>query len=139
VALAGKTNAYLGDFPMDRVARNAIDFTGPARDWWWERGRYGPEEEREWYWVVHDVFHRFLYLFLLVLVVLTLWGKLPPSRGFIALFCLLYWMEYSFMLGIPRYSVPLYPALLALLIPNARKPAFPSGEGDGSRLTPEMS
>lgn len=120
VGLLRKTNSYLGNFPVDRVARNAIDFASPARDWWWEQGRYGPGEAREWYWVVHDIFHRFLFLFLLVLVFWTVRGKLPAARGFVALFCFLYWIEYSLVLGIPRYGIPLYPALLALLIPNPR-------------------
>lgn len=121
VALLRKANPYLGNFPVDRVARYAIDFTGPARDWWWERGRYGPGEEREWYWTVHDIFHRFLYLLLLVLVFQAVRGKLSAQKGFVALFCFFYWMEYSFILGIPRYAVPLYPALLALLIPSPGK------------------
>ena len=125
VALMRKANSYLGNFPVDRVARYAIDFTGPARDWWWERGRYGPGEEREWYWAVHDIFHRFLYLLLLVLVFRTVRGKLSAQKGFVALFCFLYWIEYSFILGIPRYAVPLYPALLALLIPSPGKRPVP--------------
>jgi len=125
VALVGKTNPYLGNFPVDRVARNAIDFTGPARDWWWERGRYGPGEAREWYWTVHDVFHRFLYLLLLVLVFRTVRGKPSMQKGFVALFCFMYWIEYSLILGIPRYAVPLYPALLALLIPSPGKRPVP--------------
>lgn len=125
VAFLRKTNPYLGNFPVDRVARYAIDFTGPARDWWWERGRYGPGEEREWYWAVHDIFHRFLYLLLLVLVFRTVRGKLSSQKGFVALFCFLYWIEYSFILGIPRYAVPLYPALLALLIPCPGKRPVP--------------
>lgn len=135
VALVGKTNPYLGNFPMDRVARSAIDFAGPARDWWWQRGRYGPGEAREWYWVVHDIFHRLLFLFLLVIVLQTVRGRLPAPRGFVALFCFLYWIEYSLILGIPRYAVPLYPALLALLIPNPRNPALRSAQGD-ARLPP---
>lgn len=120
-----KANPYLGNFPVDRVARNAIDFTGPARDWWWERGRYGPGEEREWYWTVHDIFHRSLYLVLLVLVIWTMRGKLSAQKGFVALFCFLYWLEYSFILGIPRYGIPLYPALLALLIPDTGRRTAP--------------
>lgn len=120
VALLRKTNSYLGNFPVDRVARNAIDFSSPARGWWWERGRYGPGEAREWYWTVHDYFHRFLFLVLLVLVFRTIRGKLPAARGFVALFCFLYWIEYSLVLGIPRYGLPIYPALLALLIPSPR-------------------
>jgi len=135
VALLRKTNSYLGNFPVDRVARNAIDFTSPARDWWWERGRYGPGEAREWYWTVHDYFHRFLFLVLLVLVFRTVRGKLPAPRGFVALFCFLYWIEYSLILGIPRYGVPLYPALLALLIPNPGKGLAPlPGEDDADQL-----
>ncbi len=138
VALLRKTNSYLGNFPVDRVARNAIDFTSPARDWWWERGRYGPGEAREWYWTVHDMFHRFLFLVLLVLVFRTVRGKLPAPRGFVALFCFLYWIEYSLLLGIPRYGLPLYPALLALLIPNPRnRPALRPGENDAGRLDRE--
>ena len=135
VALLRKTNSYLGNLPVDRVARNAIDFASPARNWWWERGRYGPGEAREWYWAVHDIFHRFLFLVLLVLVFRTVRGKLPAPRGFVALFCFLYWLEYSLVLGIPRYGVPIYTALLALLIPNPRNRLGPRpGGGDADRL-----
>ena len=135
VALLRKSNVHLGNFPLDRVARNAIDFASPARDWWWERGRYGPGEAREWYWAVHDVFHRFLFLVLLYLVFRTVRGKLPAPRGFVAVFCFLYWIEYSLVLGIPRYGVPIYPALLALLIPNPGNRSAPRpGEGDAGRL-----
>jgi 4-amino-4-deoxy-L-arabinose transferase-like glycosyltransferase len=138
VALLRKANPYLGNFPVDRVARNAIDFASPARDWWWERGRYGPGEPREWYWVVHDLFHRFLFLVLLFLVFRTVCGKLPAPRGFVALFCFFYWIEYSLILGIPRYGLPIYPALLALLIPDSRnRPDWIPGEDDPGGLDRE--
>lgn len=132
-ALLRKSKARLGNFPVDQVARNAIDFASPARDWWWERGRYGPGDAREWYWAVHDVFHRFLFLVLLYLVFRTVRGKLPAPRGFLALFCFLYWMEYSLIFGIPRYGIPIYPALIALLIPGSRKesPLSPVEDGAG--------
>jgi hypothetical protein len=128
-ALMRKSKARLGNFPVDLVARNAIDFASPARDWWWERGRYGPGDAREWYWAVHDVFHRFLFLVLLYLVFRTVRGKLPAPRGFLALFCFLYWIEYSLILGLPRYGLPIYPALIALLIPGSGKPT-PSSPGE---------
>ncbi len=118
-------NGFPGNFPAARVVRNAIDFASPARDWWWQRGRYGPGEPREWYWVAHDLFHRFLFLVLLILVYRTLRGKVAAPRGFVALFCFFYWIEYSLVLGIPRYGLPLYPALLALLLPDPRRPAVP--------------
>jgi 4-amino-4-deoxy-L-arabinose transferase-like glycosyltransferase len=129
-AFLRKSKARLGNFPVDQVARNAIDFASPARDWWWERGRYGPGDAREWYWAVHDVFHRFLFLVLLYLVFRTVRGKLPAPRGFVALFCFLYWIEYSLLLGIPRYGIPIYPALLALLIPGSWKQSPPSSGDD---------
>jgi len=135
VSLLRNANPLVGGFPVDRIARNAIDFTGPARDWWWARGRYGPGEAREWYWALHDIFHRFLFLVPLVLVFRTFTGKVPAPRAFVACFCLLYWIEYSLVLGIPRYAVPLYPALLALLIPSPGKRFAPTpGPGDAGRL-----
>jgi 4-amino-4-deoxy-L-arabinose transferase-like glycosyltransferase len=111
------TGASGGADLVERLVRNTKDFTSPARDWWWARGRYGPGEARPWYWTLHDIFHRFLYLVLLYRVFQTFRGKFPASRGFIALFCFLYWAEHSLILGIPRYALPVYAALLALLIP----------------------
>lgn len=136
-ALLRKSKVHVGNFPVDLVARNAIDFASPARDWWWERGRYGPGDAREWYWAVHDVFHRFLFLVLLYLVFRTVRGNLPAPRGFLALFCFLYWIEYSLILGIPRYGIPIYPALIALLIPGTGKPSPPSAGEDDAGLPGE--
>lgn len=120
---------------VQRLVRNTMDFAGPARDWWWARGRYGPGEARPWYWTLHDIFHRFLFLVLLYRVFRTFRGKLPASQGFIALFCFFYWVEHSLILGIPRYALPIYTALLALLIPYRERTLGSTAEEEGLRLS----
>lgn len=120
---------YIGDhlryFLVVRVYRNAVSFASPAREWWWAIGRYGPFENRPWYWTLHDYFHRFLFLFLLFRVFQVARGRLHTPSAFIALFCLAYWAQYSLLVGGPRFGIPIYPALLSLLIPG--------GAGDSAR------
>lgn len=121
-ALWGYVRAHWRYFLVERTLRNAKNFASPARDWWWSRGRYGPGEARPWYWTIHDYGLRFLYLFLLYRFFSWARGRLSPASGFVAAFCLVYWAEYAIVLGAPRFSLPIFPALLALLVPS-RHPA----------------
>lgn len=112
---------YVGEsrryFFIERVFRNAVSFTNPARDWWWARGRYGQGESRPWYWTLHDYFHRFLFLALLYRAYRVVRGGGHAPYGFVALFCLAYWGVYALLYGAGRYALPIYAALLAMLIP----------------------
>jgi 4-amino-4-deoxy-L-arabinose transferase-like glycosyltransferase len=102
---------------FDRTLKNAIDFAGPARDWWWERGRYGPGEPRPWYWTAHDLLLRFLFFSLLFRAVQTAAGRRGPVAVFAVLFCLGYWLEYAMTFGMGRYALPIYPLLAAMPLP----------------------
>ena len=125
---------YVGEgwryFFIERVFRNAVSFASPARDWWWARGRYGPGESRPWYWTLHDYFYRLLFMALLFRTFQAARGRLSAGFGFVALFCMTYWAEHALILGIPRFSLPIYPALLAMLIPNGGCSANPEGRGE---------
>ncbi|OGP33114.1 MAG: hypothetical protein A2X88_09715 [Deltaproteobacteria bacterium GWC2_65_14] len=103
-------------FLVDGVVRKAFHFTGPARDWWWERGRYGPGEKRPWYWTVHDYLYR--GLFLLIPIGLGMWSRKGPGAhtGFLAAFGLLYWAEHALTWGTPRYGLAMLPVALAVLL-----------------------
>jgi hypothetical protein len=101
----------------ERILRNALDFAGPSRDWWWERGRYGPGERRPWYWTAYDVLLRFLFLCLLFRAVRAAAGRCGPAEAFAVLFCLGYWMEYALTFGAGRFALPLYPLLAAMPLP----------------------
>ncbi len=114
-------------FIVDRTLRNAFYFSGPARDWWWERGRYGPGEARPWYWTIHDYFHRFLFLCLLYRLFQWAGRKLTPSLGFLMVFSLAYWVEHAIVLGVGRFGLPIYPALLAVLSSKHDRTLFPEG------------
>ena len=128
---------YIGDhlrhFLVVRVYRNAVSFASPAREWWWAIGRYGPGESRPWYWTLHDYFHRFLFLFLLFRVFQVARGRLHAPSAFIALFCLAYWGQYALLVGGPRFGVPVYPALLSLLIPGDTGASATGGGGGNIR------
>jgi hypothetical protein len=123
-------------FIVERTLRNAFQFSGPARDWWWERGRYGPGEARPWYWTLHDYFHRFLFLCLLYRFYQWAGKQLTPSFGFLVVFCLAYWLEHALVLGIPRFGLPVYPALLATLFLKDHRISVPEGRRKGSAPAP---
>jgi hypothetical protein len=106
---------HLRYFLVDRTLRNAIDFASPARDWWWERGRYGPGEPRPWYWT--DVFLRGLYLLLLYRTWQWGRGRAIPAFGFVVLLYWTYWIEHALVLGAPRFGLAVYPLLVAMAAP----------------------
>jgi hypothetical protein len=102
---------------FDRTLKNALSFAGPARDWWWERGRYGSGERRPWYWTGHDALLRFLFLSLLFRAVQAAAGRGGPVAAFAVLFCLGYWLEYALTFGVGRFALPIYPLLAAMPLP----------------------
>jgi 4-amino-4-deoxy-L-arabinose transferase-like glycosyltransferase len=102
---------------FDRTLKNALGFAGPARDWWWERGRYGPGERRPWYWTAHDAILRFLYLSLLFRAIQMAAGRCGPVTAFAVLFCLGYWLEYALTFGVGRFALPIYPLLAVMSLP----------------------
>jgi hypothetical protein len=97
-----------------RIVRNAIHFANPARDWWWERGLYGPGDPRPWYWGMYDMLHRILFLCLLYRGVQALRGRTLAPVGFVALFACAYWGMYAVLWGEGRFALAIYPLLAAM-------------------------
>jgi hypothetical protein len=122
-ALWGYVRSHLSYFLVERTLRNTKDFASPARDWWWSRGRYGPEEPRPWYWTVHDYLFRLLYLFLAYRTVLWAVGREGLALGFLILFYWAYWAEHAILWGAPRFGLAIYPVLVAMIFPRPRPEA----------------
>ena len=112
---------YVFDHPVYflgyRVVRNAVRFANPARDWWWDRGRYGAGEPRPWYWGMYDMLHRSLFLCLLYRGCLALRGSTLAPAGFAAIFACAYWGLHAVLLGEGRFALAIYPLLAAMPLP----------------------
>jgi len=121
----GERKALLWKYVLDhpqyffgyRVLRNAVHFVNPARDWWWERGMYGPGEGRPWYWTVYDFLHRFLFLCLLYRTAKVAGGYHAAGEVFVLLFGCAYWGIYALFLGEGRFALAIYPILAAVSLP----------------------
>lgn len=129
---------HLRYFLVERTLRNALDFASPARNWWWERGRYGPGETRPWYWTLHDSFLRALYLLLLYRT--WQWGRglALPAFGFVVLLYWTYWIEHALVWGDPRFGLAVYPLLVAMMAPLVRRDLSDGGPFSGGR-TPTLA
>lgn len=116
---------YVTDHPyyffIWRVARNAIHFGGPPRDWWIHRGDFRPGEHRMGFWVLAALFHIPLYIFLLFRT--WQWGRglAIPAFGFVLLFYWTYWLEHALLWGDPRFGMAVYPVLVSMAAPIARR------------------
>jgi len=105
---------------VDRVARNAVDFAGPARDWWWGRGQFGPKDTRPWCWWLRDMILRGFW----VLAAARRWGWVAGGKdraaAFPLVFCCGCWAGYAFIFVTGRFALPVCPALLTAAVPPAR-------------------
>ena len=104
-------------FLVWRVARNAIYFGAPPRDWWIHRGYFRPGEHRTGFWVLSALFHIPLFLFLLYRT--GQWGRglAPPAFGFVVLLYWTYWIEHALLWGDPRFGLAVYPLLVGMIPP----------------------
>jgi len=104
-----------------RVARNAIYFAAPSRDWWISRGHFRPGEHRTVFWILSALFHIPLYLFLLYRT--WRWGKgwAAPALGFVVLLYWTYWIQHALLWGDPRFGLAVYPILVAMVLPLAER------------------
>ncbi len=115
---------YVTDHPhyffVWRVARNAIHFGGPPRDWWIHRGDFRPGEDRTGFWVLAALFHIPLYILLLFRT--WQWGRglAQPAFGFVVLLYWTYWIEHALVWGDPRFGLAVYPVLVAMAAPISR-------------------
>ncbi len=102
-----------------RVARNAIHFGAPPRDWWNYRGYFRPGEHRANFWIPAILFHVPLYLFLLYRT--WQWGRglASPAFGFVVLLYWTYWIEHALVWGDPRFGLAVYPILVGMVPPPA--------------------
>jgi hypothetical protein len=104
-------------FLVDRTAKNVVHFTAPSRDWWIATGRARPNEHGMLYWVLSVLFHMPLYVLLLIRTGQWRKGKTSPAHGFLILLYWAYWIEHAFVLGDPRFSLAVYPLLVAMALP----------------------
>jgi hypothetical protein len=127
--LTGKEHrALLWKYVMDhpyyffiwRVARNAILFGAPPRDWWIHRGHFRPGEDRTGFWILAALFHIPLYVFLLYRTWQWRRGLAHPAFGFVVLLYWTYWIEHAMVLGDPRFGLAVYPLLVAMAPPLVR-------------------
>ena len=116
---------YVQDHPayffLYRVARNAIHFGAPPRDWWIHRGYFPPGEHRTGFWILAVLFHIPLYLFLLYRTLQWGRGLALPAFGFLLLLYWTYWIEHALLWGDPRFGLAVYPVLVAMAAPLARR------------------
>ncbi len=116
---------YVRDHPyyffVYRVARNAIHFGAPPRDWWIHRGHFRPGTPRTGFWILATLFHIPLFLFLLYRT--WQWGRglAFHTLGFVVLLYWTYWLEHAVAYGDPRFGLAVYPMLVAMILPLARK------------------
>ncbi|MBM2827695.1 MAG: Phospholipid carrier-dependent glycosyltransferase [Actinobacteria bacterium] len=108
-------------FFVRRVARNAIYFGAPPRDWWNYRGYARPGEHRARFWILSALFHIPLFLFLLYRT--GQWGRgvATPAYGFVVLLYWTYWIEHALLWGDPRFGLAVYPVLVAMIAPLGRQ------------------
>jgi 4-amino-4-deoxy-L-arabinose transferase-like glycosyltransferase len=129
----GQLWKYVQDHPyyffVFRVARNAIHFGAPSRDWWIHRGDFRPGEHRTGFWILAFLFHIPLFLFLLYRTWQWGRGQALPAFGFIVLLYWSYWIEHALLWGDPRYGLAVYPLLVGMVPPLARAVSADGGSG----------
>jgi len=115
---------YVLDHPVYffgyRIARNAIHFAGPPRDWWISRGLVRPGEHRPWFWTLSVLFHVPLYVLLLLRSRRWWLGRAGPALGFLVLFYWAYWAQHALVWGDPRFGLAIYPVLVGIAIASVR-------------------
>lgn len=117
---------YVLDHPfyffVHRVARNAIYFAAPPRDWWDYRGYFRSGNHRLNFWIPAILFH--IPLFLILLIRTWQWGRgmMVPAYGFIVVVYWSYWFEHALLLGDFRFGLAVYPLLVAMAAPPVRLP-----------------
>lgn len=119
-ALRAYVLGHLGAFLFERTVRNAVHFAALPRDWWIATGIVGPGEHSPLYWTLAILFHVPLYLALAARTFQWLLGLLEPPAAFAVAFYWAYWAEHALLWGDPRFSVPVYPLLVGLLLPLRR-------------------
>jgi hypothetical protein len=97
--------------------RNAIFFAAPGVDWWIQSGRLGmgKAQRNPIFWILALLFHAPLYGFLFFRFLQFCRGSLSPAVSFLVLLYLCYWGSYSLLWGEIRFSLPVYPVLVALV------------------------
>ena len=131
----GERKALLWRYVLDhpayffgyRIARNAIHFAGPPRDWWISRGLVRPGEHRPWFWTLSVLFHVPLYVLLLLRSRQWWSGSAGPALGFLVLFYWAYWAQHALAWGDPRFGLAVYPLLVGIGIAMA-PPASPEAQ-----------
>ena len=110
-------------FLVDRIAKNAVHFAAPSRDWWIATGRARLQEHGLLYWVLAVMFH--IPLFLLLLLLSWQWwnGRASPALGFLVVLYFAYWAQYSLIYGDPRFGIPVYPLLVGIALTSAHSTA----------------
>lgn len=131
---------YVLDHPyhffVRRVARNAIHFGAPPRDWWIHRGYFRPGEHRTWFWILAALFHIPLYLLLLYRTSQWARGLADPAFGFVLLLYGTYWIEHALAWGDPRFGLAVYPLLAAMVAPLARRDSIGNSTGSSPTVPP---
>ncbi len=91
-----------------QITHNVFSFTNVSREWF---GHVAGLSTRWYVWIVPAIFFQFpLYIGLFA-------GLLYERKIeiiFLSLFFLVYWAQYSALIAMPRYAVPVYPILFAL-------------------------
>ena len=102
-------------FLVQRI-RNAIFFAAPGIDWWIQSGRLGMGEAQRspLFWTFALLLHVPFYGFLFFRLLQLFRGSLSPALSFLVLFYLCYWGTYTLLWGEIRFSLPVYPVLVAL-------------------------
>ena len=102
-----------------RIARNAIHFGAPPRDWWDARGLMRPGEHRLEFWILSCLFHVPLYLMLLFRSWQVLRGRTSQALGLLVILYWAYWAQHALVWGDPRFGLAVYPLLLGIAIAGA--------------------
>lgn len=102
-------------FLVQRI-RNAIFLAAPGVDWWIQSGRLGMGEAQgnPMFWSLALIFHAPFYGFLFFRFLQLCRGTLGPALSFLVLFYLCYLGTYTLLWGEIRFSLPVYPVLVAL-------------------------
>ena len=99
-----------------RIARNAIYFGAPPRDWWDARGLMRPGEHRLEFWILSCLFHVPFYLMLLLRSWQVFRGRASPALGFLVILYWAYWTQHAVVWGDPRFGLAVYPLLVGIAI-----------------------
>ena len=94
-------------------AWNAMYFAVPSTDWWIHSGKVRTVGDNVPV-LLPMLLHLPFYIFLAARVRGLLRGVDPGyAISYLAVFFLLYWVTYAMLVGEPRFSLPVYPALIA--------------------------